>query len=278
MAALTNLFLGVLLALFCYGLVVARRRQQVLALALAGVLAVGLISPPPAAAQGSLVTAIQSVLNVINGLIKTVLNSVNSVRGAVSDFYQQVAWPVVMIDRAKATVKQMTGQYNNLMRGIFGIDLRSATLPNASALEDVIRSRQTNDCRNLVASFGNIYGALPTAAAVSPADRTMMDMDDALALGTLKTVKESDRADDITLHAADDIESAASQAAPGSAPFLTATAVVAGIRSQALTQKLLAAELRQEGARMAHENALRKRGARLTGDVNTEILNLLKRK
>jgi hypothetical protein len=41
---------------------------------------------------------------------------------------------------------------------------------------------------------------------------------------------------------------------------------------------MLAAELRQEAARLAHENALRKRGSTMTGDVNTQILNLLQRK
>jgi hypothetical protein len=278
MAALTNVLFGVFLALFCYWMVVARTRRQVLALTLAGVLAVGLVSPPPAAAQGSLVAAIQSVLNVINGLIKTALNSINSVRAAVSNFYQQVTWPVALINQAKAMVTQMIGQYRGLMQGIFSIDLRSATLPNPSALENAIRNHQTNDFASLATSFGNTYGAVPTATAANPADRTMMDMDDALAVDNLKTLKESDAADDLTLQAADNIENAASQAAPGSAPFLTATAVAASIQSQALTQKMLAAELRQEAARLAHENALRKRGATMTGDVNTQILNLLQRK
>lgn len=278
MAALTNLLFGVFLALFCYWMVVARTRRQVLALTLAGVLAVALVSPPPAAAQGSLVAAIQSVLNVINGLIKTALNSINSVRAAVSNFYQQVTWPVALINQAKAMVTQMIGQYRGLMQSIFSIDLRSATLPNPSALENVMRNHQTNDFASLATSFGNTYRGVPAATAVSAADRTMMDMDDALAVDNLKTLKESDAADDLTLRAADNIENAASQAAPGSAPFLTATAVVASIQSQALTQKMLAAELRQEAARLAHENALRKRGATMTGDVNTQILNLLQRK
>src|SRR4029077_9798531 len=105
-----------------------------------------------------------------------------------------------------------------------------------------------------------------------------MDVDDALAVDNLKTLKESDAAADLTLAAANDVEDAASQAAPGSAPFLTATAVAASIHSQALTQKMLAAELRQEAARIAHENYLRKRGATLTDDVNTQILNLLNRR
>ena len=278
MAALTNILFGVFSALFCYWIVVARTRRQVLVLTLAGVLAVALVSPPPTEAQGSLVAAIQSVLNMINGLIKTALNSINSVRAAVSNFYQQVTWPVALINQAKAMVTQMMGQYRGLMQNIFSIDLKSATLANPAALETVMRNHRTNDFANLATSFGNTYGAVPAATAASPADRTMMDMDDALAVDNLKTLKESDAADDLTLQAADNIENAASQAAPGSAPFLTATAVVASIQSQALTQKMLAAELRQEAARLAHENALRKRGATMTGDVNTQILNLLQRK
>lgn len=278
MVALTNLLFVFWLALFSYGMVRAKSRRQVLALTLAGVLAVALIGPPPAQAQGSLVAAIQSVLNVINGLIKTALNSINSVRTAVSNFYQQVTWPVALINQSKAMVTQMIGQYRSLMQSIFNINLRSATLPNPTALENVMRNRQTTDFSSLTTSFANTYGTVPAATAAGPADRTMMDMDDALALDNLKTLKESDAADDLTLRVANNIENGASQAAPGSAPFLTASAVATSLESQALTQKMLAAELREEAAHLAHENALRKRGAAMTGDVNAEILKLLERK
>lgn len=278
MAALTSVLFGLVFGLFSYSMAIAKTRRQVLALTLAGVLAVALVSPPPAQAQGSLVAAIQSVLNVINGLIKTALNAINAVRTAIRNFYQQVAWPVARINQAKAMVTQMIGQYRSLMQSIFNINLNSATLPNPAALEGVMRNHQINDFASLSSSFQSMYGSVPTATAASPADRTMMDMDDALAVDNLKTLKESDAADDLTLEEANNIENAASQAAPGSAPFLTATAVAASIESQALTQKMLAAELRQEAARLAHENALRKRGATMTGDVNTQILNLLRRK
>lgn len=277
MVLLTNVLSGFFFVLFSYAMVKARARRQMLAVTLAGVLAVMLVSSPRAQAQGSLVGAIQSALNVINGVIETALNSINSVRSTISKFYQQVAWPVAVINHAKAMVTQMIGRYRNLMQTIFNINLRSATLPNPVALEDVIRNHQTNDFARLTTSFESTYGSLPNATAASPADRTMMDMDDALAVANLETLKESDAADDLTLQAASDIENAASQAAPGSAPFLTATAVVASIESQALAQRMLAAELRQEAARLAHENALRKRGATMTGDVNTQILNLLQR-
>jgi hypothetical protein len=271
----SELLVGFFLASFSYGMVVARRRRHVVALALAGALVAALVSPPSAQAQGSLVLAIQSVLNVINGLIQTALNAINLVRTGIRNLYEQSIWPVLLINQARAMVRQIVAAYRNLMRNIFHINLKSATLPNPAALENVMQDHETNDFANLMSSYGNTYGGLPTENVVSPADRTLMDMDDALAIANLKTLKESDSADDLALAAADDMEDAASEAAPGSAPFLTATATVASIRSQALTQEMLAAELREEAGRLAHENALRKRGATITNDVNTQILNLL---
>ena len=89
MVFLTNVGLGAFFAAFSYWMVIANTRRQLLALTLAGVLAVALVAPSTAQAQGSLVVAIQSVLNVINDFIKTGLHSINSVRTAVSNFYQQ---------------------------------------------------------------------------------------------------------------------------------------------------------------------------------------------
>lgn len=277
MAILIDAFCGLLFVLFGYLMIAARNRRQVLALTLAGVLAVMLMSPPSAQAQGSLLTAVQAVLNVINGTIQTALSAIKSVRSDIRQFYEQAVWPVSLVNQEKALVIQMIGRYRNRMQNIFNINLQSASLPSPMALETVMRNHQTNDLASLTAAFANTFGTVPTPSVASPADRTMMDMDDALAMDSLKTLKESDAAGDLTLQAADSIEDQASQAAPGSAPFITATAAAASIESQALTQKMLAAELRQEAARLAHQNALRKRGAAATADVYGQILALLKR-
>jgi hypothetical protein len=277
MVTLTAVMFGFFVVFFSHGMIVARTRRQVVAMVLAGALAAALVGPPPAQAQSSLVVAIQSVLNVINGKIQTALTAMNKVRSAIDKYYQDAIWPVGLINQARAVVTQMIGRYRALMQSIFSINLKSATLPNPIALENVMRNRQTSDLAALATSFGNTYGSVPTSTGASSADRAMMDMDDALAMDNLKTLKESDSADDLTLQEAENIEDQAGQAAPGSAPFLTATAVAASIESQALTQKMLAAELREEAARLAHDNALQKRGATITGDVSTQILNLLQR-
>ena len=278
MSPLTGILFACFFVLFSYLMVNARSRRQVLALTLIGALAVALATPPKAEAQSSLFSVIQAVLGAINGPIKTALSSINSVRTAAGNLYQQVTWPVLLINQAKAFVKQTVSQFRNPMQNIFNLSLKSATLPNTAALEKIMRNHQTEDFSALSTAYGSAYGSVPVAQAVSPMDRAMVDMDDALALGDLKTLKETDAAVDLTLEAANDIEDGAGEVAPGSAPFLTASAVVASVQSQALTQKMLAAELRQEAARLAHDNALRKRGAAMAGDVNNQILNLLQRK
>ena len=253
-----------------------KKQKRLLAVTLAGVMVVTLVgAPQPAQAQLGLLQAIQAVLNVINGVIQTALTSINTVRNAMNNLQQLVVWPQQLINQARAQVTQMIGQYRNLMSNIFQIKLNSATLPNPQALEAVIRDHQVGNFPALTAMFTNNYGAIPVSTAANPGDRAMSDMDDALALDNLKMLKAGDQATDIELQSADAIENSSGQAAPGSAPFLTATAITSAIHAQALTQKLLAAELRQEAARMAHRNTLRKENATNTTVLRGVLVNLL---
>jgi hypothetical protein len=254
----------------------AKTGRQVVAIAVAGVLVSTLvIAPPPAEAQAGIIQAIQAVLNVINGAIQTALNAINTTRAAINNLYQNLIWPAQLINQAKAQIVQMTNQYRTLMASIVSIDLRSARLAAPQSLENTIRDHQVNNFSTLTQAFAGTYGAIPLSTDASQSDRDMSDMDDALTLDSLKTLKVSDYATDLELQAADSIETSASQAAPGSAPFLTASAVASSIRSQALTQKMLAAELRQEAALIAHQNGFRKRGAAFSTQLRGVIMNLL---
>ena len=263
-------------ATFTWFVVTVQNHRRLLAVTLAGVMVVTLVgAPQPAQAQLGILGAIQAVLNVINGVIQTALTSINKVRTELNNLQQLVVWPQQLINQARALVTQMIGQYRNLMSNIFHIKLNSATLPNPQALEAVIRDHQVNNFPGLTATFANVYGAIPVETAANPGDRAMSDMDDALALDNLKTLKAGDQSTDIELQSADAIENSSSQAAPGSAPFLTATAITSAVHAQALTQKLLAAELRQEAARIAHRNTLRKENATNTTQLRGVLVNLL---
>jgi hypothetical protein len=257
-------------------MVTANSSRRVFAVTVAGILvSTLLVAPPLAEAQGGLVQAIQAVLKVINGMLKNALTAINTARTAMNALYQNFVWPVQLINQARAQVTQMINQYRALMVSILNVNLSSATLPTPQSLETVMRDHRVNNFNLLSQSFGSTYGAIPTSVDASQADRDMSDMDDALTLDSLKALKASDNATDLELQAANAIENSATQAAPGSAPFMTASAVASSIRSQALTQKMLAAELRQEAAHLAHQNGFRKRGATFTTQFRSLMMNLL---
>ena len=268
-------FLLFALTFTCF-MVTANSSRRVLAVTIAGILvSTMLVAPPLAEAQGGLVQAIQAVLNVINGMLKNALTAINTARTAMNALYQNFVWPVQFINQARAQVTQMINQYRALMMSILNMNLSSATLPTPQSLETAMRDHRVNNFNLLSQWFGSTYGAIPTSVDASQADRDMSDMDDALTLDSLKALKASDNATDLELQAANAIEDSATQSAPGSAPFMTASAVASSIRSQALTQKMLAAELRQEAAHVAHQNGFRKRGATFTTQFRTLMMNLL---
>lgn len=271
-------YLGFVLFLLIFTalMVTASTRRRVAMIAVAGVLVSTMVAaPPPAEAQTSIVQAIQAVLNVINGVIQTALNGINTARSAISSLYQTFVWPVQRINQAKAQITQMSNRYRNLMASILNLRINSATLPAPQSLENLMRDHRVNNFNTLTQSFGTTYRPIPSMSDASQPVRDMSDMDDALALDSLKTLKAADNATDAELKIADSIETSASQSAPGSAPFLSATAVASSIQSQALTQKMLAAELRQEAAHIAHDNGFRKTGAALTRQLRGAIVNLL---
>jgi hypothetical protein len=266
---------AVFFLLFSWGLVRASTRRQVLALALVGITGAAVVAQPSITYAQGMIGAIESVLSLINGSIHTGLNGINSVRSAMSSLYQTVAWPTELINQARAQVTGITNQFRNPMSSIFNVSLTSATLPQTQSLESVMRNQQISDFNTLTTNYHSVFGAPLSATAASPPDQVMVDMDDALAKDNLKTLKEMDDAGQTMLSIADQIEDTASTAAPGSAPFLTATAVATSIQNQALTQKMIAAELRQEAGQLAHSNALRKRGATYTNQFGGSIQQML---
>jgi hypothetical protein len=276
MVALTSLLLGAFIFAFAYCLFTATTRRQMICVTLAAVLVIGLAAPPQAKAQGILV-GIQAILNTLNGPIKTFLTAINSIRSAVNNLYQLRVWPLAAIKAATGQVTQMIGQYRNLLQNLYRLPNKNATLPIPVTFENLLKNHQVNDYATLTTTYSSVFGALPSATAASPEDRRITDMDDALLLDTMKTAKAADAGADLTLQLANTFEDGASQAVPGSAPFLTAGAQVANIQTQIRIQALLTAALREDAARMAHDNSIRKRSAQITTNLNERILQLLSR-
>jgi hypothetical protein len=189
------------------------------------------------------------------------LSGIQKVGSLKQNLQQQIAWPLSAINQAKSFVSQMRSQYTSLAGQIHSIEVSSATLVNPKQLESLVRGRNASSMGQIQTAYLKVYGATPSATDANDTQRNLMDVDDAMAIGTLKATMISEQASEQMLRVADSLEQQSAGTAPGAAPLLTAQAQVANLQNQAFLQHMLAAELRQEATRLAHDNALVKESA-----------------
>jgi hypothetical protein len=250
-------------------------RKRKLALYLTGVL---LLMPVAAnAGIGDIISLLTTITSTLKNGVGQVLGGIQSINATVTTLHQQVVWPVTLINQTKASVAQVRAQLSSLAGQIHSIETNSATLVNPSRFEMILRSGEASNFDQIGASYARVYSALPQTNQATPTQRNLMDVDDALALGALKTAIVSDQASEQMLSVADGLEQQAALSAPGSASILRAQAQAANLQSQAMLQKMLAAELRQAAAKLAHANALRKQSADANKDLRNNMQQILSR-
>jgi prophage DNA circulation protein len=262
------------------------RGRSTIAVFLAMLIAFGLIAPPPAEAQLgaiAIVAAAAAVVGVITNTIGGLLGSANGLLGTINGFVQALAnlwgnvvYPVNLINQALMMVNQLVAQFRGLVTAIDHVNVLSATLPNPSALEVIMRNGSVADFGQFDQAFRTTYQPLPPVTDIHPGDLQRLDMSDALAMDTLKALKASDQVVAQTLQASQTIEDQAAQAAPGSAAYLTGTGLIAAVENQAMMQRMLAAELREEAGILAHTNAIRKRQADMASQFRQDTSTLFK--
>lgn len=262
------------------------RVRRVVALTLVGALALTVVAPP-ARAQigiGAVIAAATAVVKLINNVIGGLLNavrgtigSINSVLTQFDNLWEQVVYPLQLINRARALVSSMIGQYRGVLTALLQMNVSSAQLPNPVALESVMRDRSAGDFPQLTNAFGQTYRAIPQATDAHPMERDLADIDDALAMENLKTLKASDAMVDQMMNAADSIEDEGVNMAPGSAPYLAGAGMIASVKSQAMMQRMIAAAIREEAARVAHDNTIRKRNATFSAQFRTDVETMFKK-
>ena len=262
------------------------RRRSTIAVVLVMLIAIGLVAPPQARAQiGALgvAAAAAAVVSLITNTIGSLLGTANGLLGSINNFFQvlvnlweNTVYPIALINQSRMLVTQLIAQFRGLVTAIANVNVRSATLPNPSALEVIIRNGSIGDFAQFNQTYRTTYQQLPPVTDIDPGDRQRVDMSDALAMDTLKTLKASDDVVNQTLQASQIIEDEAAQAAPGSAAYLTGAGMVAAVENQAMMQRMLAAELREEAAILAHTNAIRKRQADMANQFGQNTANLFK--
>ena len=282
MITLQALFAGLLAVLSL------TRVRRTIAVSLAGVLALGLVFPPPAQAQigiGVVLAAAGAVVKTINDLLQGLFNIANGLLGNISgvigafrQLMETVVYPQNLIDQARGMIASMIGTFRGILSSIFNISVASAQLPAPAGLESIIRNRGTGDFGALSQAYTRTYGALPPATDAAPVDRDLIDMDDATAQALLKTLKQADAISDQTIAASLAMEDEARVAAPGTADYIVAAGVIAAVQNQAVMQRMIAAEMRQEAARLAHGSMMWKRNATFSGQVRQDMSTMLGRR
>jgi hypothetical protein len=270
--------------LFAFLLVTRVRRT--IALTLVGVMALTMVAPPARAQLGigvviAAATAVVNLItNTIGGLLNAVRNTIGSINGVLTQFdrlWEQVVYPLNLINQARALVSSMIAQYRGLLSALLRVNVASAQLPNPVALETIVRNRSTADYGQLTTAYAQTYRTIPQPTYASPMERDLADIDDATALANLKTLKASDAMVDQMMNAANLIEDEGLNLAPGSASYLAGAGMIASVKSQAMMQRMIAAAIRQEAARVAHDNTIRKRNAMFGAQFRNDVQTMFKK-
>jgi len=228
-------------------------------------------------AQGipDLLLLLHTITSTLQGPIGDALSEMRKVSAAVNNFRQQIIWPLALINQTRAFVSATRARYTGLMSQIEGIKNNSATLALPMQLESVFRNAQSGSIGQIPSMYGQVYQPVALAGIAQPGQRNLMDIDDAMSMDSLKTAVVSDQTTQGMLTLADSLEQQAMSAAPGSASMVTAQARVADLETQAQLAKMLAAQLRQEATKLAHQNALLKQRSVATQTLKNQIQQVL---
>jgi len=229
----------------------------------------------PVSAHAGIFDVFSELFGTIQSDIGGSLKSIDQLTQQVQQFYQTTMWPLAALNQARGFVANSISSLRNEMDQIFSLPTTSAVTAGPQQFESILHSRLSSQIPALGASFTANYGAIPIENSAALQDRLMIDMDDALGQENLKTTLIADQGADSILQTADQMENQVAVTTPGSNPYLTAQAQVSNLRCQAYLQKMLAAQLRQEAGRIAHDNALLKRRTTITGGINNLITGAL---
>ena len=131
------------------GFFLVTRVRRAVALTLVGAVALTMVAPPAKAQLGigPVIAAAAAVVTLINntigGLLNAVRGTIGSINGVLTQFdrlWEQVVYPLQLINQARALVNYMIAQYRGLLTALLRVNVSSAQLPNPVALESTRRS------------------------------------------------------------------------------------------------------------------------------------------
>lgn len=212
----------------------------------------------PMQAHAGILDIFSSIVSVIQQNIGGALENIRAIQTQVQSLYTEVLWPVSAIKEAHSFVSRTIASDREWMNSVFTLPIASAQRNTPRQLESWLLSGNAAGYGGMSASYTATYGSLPAAQQALLSRRRIMDINDALAKDAIAQSMASDQANAQMLTLANQIETGAETAAPGTAPYLTASALTATLQTQAFQLQLMASLLREDAAQLALRNARRK--------------------
>jgi hypothetical protein len=242
-----------------------------------GLLSVLLLPVAAHGGVGDILSLLATIRSTLTNVIGQTLGDIQAIESRVTALEQQAVWPLQQIADTRASIQQVRSQLSSVSRDFHAVAVSSATLAAPARLEGRLRSPLSGGLRQFDSTYTQVYLPLPAAERATAAQRNLIDVDDAFVLEALKKAAVSDQAGEDSLALADRLEEQAALAAPGSAGILAVDAEIGQLQNQAMLQKVLAAQLREEAALLAHRNALRKQAADSMKPLRNNLLHVLGR-
>lgn len=237
------------------------------------ILCVALAVPVPA--HAGILDIFSSIESVIKQDIGGALEDIRAIQTRVQTLYKEVLWPVAAIEQAHSFVSRTITSYRGWMNSVFTLPIASAQLSAPQQFESRFLSGSAGGYAGMSTSYTATYGSLPTTQQAPSSRLQIMDINDALAKDSIAQSMASDQANTQMLTLANQMENGAATAAPGTAPYLTASALTATLQTQAFQLKLLASQLREVSAQLAHQNARFKQLIAERSQLNQNLQQML---
>jgi hypothetical protein len=250
-------------------------------------LIVSLVAPQPVRAQfgidlGAIVAAINSIGSAIANTIGPALRTMNNALGTLNNlmntiqaFFANIVYPQASINRAQGLVGAIQGLYTQILTTSH-VNVASATLANPQQLEQILLSRNPLNVPGVTANYQTLYQTVPVPQNASPQTRDLIDMSDAAAQDAMKRAIAIDAIADTEMQAADQINTALGQAAPGTAPMVEAEAAAWLVRANAYTQSALGDVMRLRAVTLANSSAQLKFNASNGAQIRQNAVDSLK--
>src|SRR5258708_27582176 len=137
--------------------------------------------------MGDILSLCHTITSTLQGPIGDVLSEMRKVSAAVNNFRQQIIWPLPLINQTRSFVSATRAHYTGLMSQIEGLKNNSATLALPMQLESMFPAAQSGAIPQIPSLYTQVYQPVALAGFAQPGQRNLMDIDDAMAMDSLKT-------------------------------------------------------------------------------------------